>query len=976
MNSRKNLFFFVFLSLIISFSYSYIFTLPGEPRVGSCHSENVQGKFKVGGTFEYCREGLRGCSCGDVTLVVVLLNSSARKFIWPISYTHPNYNAVLNAMVSSAGRLLDPYLVNLALNEAHRRGFFAQELEQLEKEKVREQIIKEDIEIYRELTDEYRKRRKELSEIAAKNDKEIKEIQERILDLEKEHLKQVREIEEQVEKDAQELAAEKVRFEKELEEDSRRSKIEKAKRDKEEQKEKKLQNAIKEQREKEAQEKLETEKRLTRQEDEEFNGGRERIAEIDNYIKKLKEEGNEKAAQTMEEFLKNPYKVAMSDEALDYFGSKARKFDYQSRDVVDNAIINSINTSTDLLKGLEAPCLFHNEFIIERLKESLVAGDTSLVHQAHFLSSQNNVEGALNTTSLINSITNLAQGFATGYYERVDGIGGTLGTIGAAIVDTAVTLATNPQEILEKVGCMMMEAVSPATLDVMAAISPRIAERREELQDTVGSLMRSIGETVQSASAFAGKVQNNIVEFAKEYGPAFNTPNDYLGLPEQVCKTMMAEQQVAQQKLREAVSAYAAGVTAKGVGEVIGSVAADCATTYFGGKIAGKIGEAVSSSTKGEAVCAAAREIEAAALPAVTPAVQELPVATQALQEASGAQQVLEEIYKYNHGGLTPHEFQHAIQQRAASPVASALEEPAAVTTPNKAAVSLQTVTKEVESLSAAAATTDTAFVETTSARLAEEVALAEAEALEAYSSYSQSERIDNRLWITVSDTPLVEEKIAASKAQSVSKRNSYVCKESQERVFLLEQCSTEIATECKELYSMLPSHLQNKSVIDRYIRLKQKFPDITPKGYNHIFHGEFHKEGANWLLKGGMHTEESLQKFLKANNTFLKNQAIETIECTNGVRVALLPEELFFDSKTFRSSVTIIDGKRYQGVKTLWPKYYTPEMILEEIKNITTNSHNLIKPGEFVGMTKGHFKIKVVMNSANKPVTAYPLIN
>lgn len=387
---------------------------------------------------------------------------------------------------------------------------------------------------------------------------------------------------------------------------------------------------------KQVEEKLKQNEPLTREEDEQFNEGKERKAEIEEYIEKLNLEGKEQIAKAMQEFLKNPREALLSQEARDYFGKGVQQFNYGTEDLVDNSIVDAIDNSTKILKQLERPGILNSNFIVEQLKQSLVMGDTALAKQADFLSSKNSVEAALNTTSLINSISNLAQGFFTGVYERGCEIANTIYSAGAKVIGAITHMATHPQAMLEKVGCLMMEAESPDILNAMCEVSPVIAQKRKEAMQSVDNkLYKPIEASIESAANFVGKVGNNLIEFSKEYGAAFYTSEDFLGLPEQTCKSMLSEQQHCQQKLKEAINTYAQKVTAEGVGKVAGSVAADIGAFYLGEKIVGtvanKVGGTVSSSAKAETLAATAREVETATLPSISHAIQEVPIITEEL---------------------------------------------------------------------------------------------------------------------------------------------------------------------------------------------------------------------------------------------------------------------------------------------------------------------------------------------------------
>jgi hypothetical protein len=164
------------------------------------------------------------------------------------------------------------------------------------------------------------------------------------------------------------------------------------------------------------------------------------------------------------------------------------------------------------------------------------------------------------------------------------------------------------------------------------------------------------------------------------------------------------------------------------------------------------------------------------------------------------------------------------------------------------------------------------------------------------------------------------------------------------------------------------------------YLQAEAQFKkvDNKPSYMNHL-RGEFvYNHTSNELkLNTGLHTHEALEFFKKMRPDLEKGVVIE--ELPNGVQVAFLPADAFEPLRLEKlgAKKKIVDGKALIfGKKSIFPKSWTEETIIEAIEKIRSNKASLVELKNDATIIVGDYqnvKVRIIIRDGEVK-TAFPL--
>ena len=139
--------------------------------------------------------------------------------------------------------------------------------------------------------------------------------------------------------------------------------------------------------------------------------------------------------------------------------------------------------------------------------------------------------------------------------------------------------------------------------------------------------------------------------------------------------------------------------------------------------------------------------------------------------------------------------------------------------------------------------------------------------------------------------------------------------------------------------------------------------------------------------LKSGMHTEKGLAHFIKLNAEKGNHYVIQTVEAfseenlaskvilkqtlPNGVVRLRLPRKAWNNKDAFSQAFVQVEGKKFKGVKTLWPEKFNISDIAKATESIVLqNSYTASEriSGVFEGV-----KVRVTRDAEGKVITSFP---
>ena len=178
-------------------------------------------------------------------------------------------------------------------------------------------------------------------------------------------------------------------------------------------------------------------------------------------------------------------------------------------------------------------------------------------------------------------------------------------------------------------------------------------------------------------------------------------------------------------------------------------------------------------------------------------------------------------------------------------------------------------------------------------------------------------------------------------------------------------------------------------SLVSKSNKIKNMGKYWSLKSYLHVLKGDTVIVNGVLKLRSGLHSHKGLRGFIKKNQLMGRQYQLKEVsyfveknlsdtdiliqKLPNGVQRVHLPRNVWENSKAYgKAIITLENGSKIRGIKSLWPDKYTPSDVSEATKAVLTQ--NIKSTDSIIYGSYKNISIKVIRDTnTGKVLTSHP---